>query len=157
MALDWHAYLATAGATILFLSVFPYILSIVRGETIPHLVTWIGSLFLTAISTAAQLVKGPSWSVVIPIVITLNTLWIVILSLRYGVKVFSTIDKVCFVLGIAAIVLWILTNEPLVALYLSILADFIFMIPTMIKTYKYPSFRHIGSLNSEFQFRGQYP
>ena len=47
-------------------------------------------------------------------------------------------DKLCFVLALAAIIFGLLTKEPLVALAISVLADIIASIPTIVKTYRDP-------------------
>jgi len=47
-------------------------------------------------------------------------------------------DIVCFIIAIGGILLWQTTNNPALALYASIAADFPGMIPALIKTYRYP-------------------
>jgi hypothetical protein len=49
------------------------------------------------------------------------------------------IDILCLLVAIIGILLWKLTNSPILALYCSILADFAGMVPALIKTYKLPN------------------
>ena len=47
-------------------------------------------------------------------------------------------DVLCFLIALFGILLWQTTKDPSLALYASILADFIGMIPALIKTYRLP-------------------
>lgn len=47
-------------------------------------------------------------------------------------------DIACLLIAILGIVLWRLTNNPMLALIFSLIADFTGMIPALIKTYKFP-------------------
>lgn len=50
----------------------------------------------------------------------------------------SKIDKLCLVIALSGIVLWQTTKDPSLALYASILADFVGMVPALIKTFRFP-------------------
>ena len=70
---------------------------------------------------------------------TLNTAFVVVLAARgYGYRQYGGLDYTCGVIGAAAIVLWLITGQPLAALTLSVLADFIIAIPTVAKTIRDP-------------------
>ena len=48
------------------------------------------------------------------------------------------LDYWCFFFAILSLILWYITNNPLIAIIFSVLADLLWYIPTMIKVYKYP-------------------
>ena len=50
----------------------------------------------------------------------------------------AKIDILSLVIAVVGIVLWQITNDPILALYLSIGADLTGMVPAYIKTYKFP-------------------
>ena len=47
-------------------------------------------------------------------------------------------DIVCLVVALVGVILWRVTQNPVVALYFAIGADFTGMIPAIIKTYRFP-------------------
>ena len=53
-----------------------------------------------------------------------------------GYKKYTTFDWLCLISALSAILLWVLTNNPLLAILLSILADFLASLPTVVKAYK---------------------
>jgi len=48
------------------------------------------------------------------------------------------LDYICLVLAILGLILWWITNNPLLAIIFSILADFFASLPLIIKSYKFP-------------------
>src|SRR3989344_5980170 len=139
MNFDWHTLVGT-GASILLLSlIIPYIRSITSGTTRPSAVSWFGWALLFAIATAAQASKGIDWSLAVPLISTISTTTIALTALYLGRAVWTRADGVCIVLGTLAIILWAITKEPLVAIILSMIADFSVTIPTIIKTYQDPT------------------
>ena len=137
--MDWHFTIGITAGLLQQISAILYIKSMLKGTTRPNVVTQILWSVLQVIALLAQFSSGASWSVIILIVLTFNTLLVTALCfMGYGYKEYGLIDKLCFVLAILAIILWQITKEPLVALALSILADAIATLPTIIKTYRYP-------------------
>jgi energy-coupling factor transporter transmembrane protein EcfT len=51
---------------------------------------------------------------------------------------YGPVDAVCFIFAIIAIVLWFVTNDPVLAIVMSVIADCIATIPTYVKTYREP-------------------
>ncbi|MFA6503201.1 MAG: hypothetical protein WCT45_03015 [Candidatus Paceibacterota bacterium] len=139
MNFDWHTVLGT-GASILMLSLLvPYIRSITKSTTRPSAVSWFGWAFLFVIATAAQASKGIDWSLAIPLISTVSTTVIACTALYLGRAVWTRADGICVALGALAIVLWAITQEPLIAIILSIVADLSVTVPTLIKTYNDPT------------------
>lgn len=140
MQMDWHIIAAVVAGVLGIASVVPYLYDMLKGTTRPNVVSWGLWFFIQATFVAAQWSSGASYSIVLPLAGVLAVSLVVVLGLfGYGYKKYGLIDVVCFVLVIASIGLWKITNDPTVALWLSIAADFIAAIPTLIKSYKDPA------------------
>jgi len=139
MNFDWHTILGTGASILLLALIIPYIRSIVTSTTRPSAVSWFGWALLFAIATAAQASKGIDWSLAVPFISTISTAIIAFTTLYMGRAVWTRADGICIVLGTLAIILWAITKEPLVAIILSMIADFSVTIPTIIKTYQDPT------------------
>jgi len=116
----------------------PYVRSIYRGKTKPHLFSNIIWLVVTAIAFLGQVTKdaGPgAWTTGVA---TLTTLYILILAIKYGTKDVTRLDYVFLVLGLASIIPWILTDDPTISIVMATLVDVCGFIPTMRKTWNDP-------------------
>lgn len=122
------------------LGILPYIRDIHLRKAHPHVLSWLGWGFITALGAFAMLAEGSEWAVVILFSNTLLCLSIAVYSVIRKVGVWSTtvFDFVFFGLGILGIVLWQTLDMPILALICAIIADFSFGLPTIIKTYKNP-------------------
>lgn len=65
--------------------------------------------------------------------------YLLIISFLYGVGGATKLDKSCLVIGIIALLAYVVTGSGLLAVLFGILADFIGYIPTFVKTYHQPS------------------
>lgn len=135
---DYHMVLSALGGILFFAPIGFYIVTIVRGKTRPDAVSWDGWMVLASIAAAAQIAKGASWSLVIPIASVVSDGAVFLLSFKYGYKKFTRLDAICLALGAFAIGAWIVTNEPLIALALAIVADAIVATPTIVKAWRKP-------------------
>ena len=114
-----------------------YIHSIIKGETRPHRTTRLVLMIITVLSTAALWeAKGAAFWLAFASAIQ-GTL-IFILSIKKGIGGWSKIDVVCLLIALAGIILWQTSGEPGIALLASIVADYVGMVPALIKTYKLP-------------------
>ncbi len=119
----------------------PYLRDIHQGKAHPHVLSWFGWAFITALGASAMLAEGSTWAVAILLANTLLCLSIAGYSIVRKVGVWSTgiYDYIFFGLGILGLVLWQALDMPIIALVCAILADLSFGLPTIIKTYKDPS------------------
>jgi hypothetical protein len=118
----------------------PYLRDIHFKKVRPHLLSWLGWGFVTALGACAMLASGSTWTVAILFSNTLLCLLIVLYSVMRRVGVWSTgwYDFAFFGIGLLGLILWQVLDLPIVALICSIVADFAFGLPTIIKTYKEP-------------------
>jgi hypothetical protein len=126
------------GSFFAFLSATPYIITILRGHTLPVRVTWgLWSLILW-VGFAAQW-QLESWDTLTFVLIdALQVTFIFALSVWYGAPGWSRIDTLCLVISLLAIITWRLTADPAYALYLMIMADLVAAVPTFVHAYTSP-------------------
>lgn len=125
-------------STLALTSPLVYAHAIIRGEAKPHRTTRLVLLIIAALSTATLFANGNTIAVWLAGATFLQGLLIFLLSLKYGMGGWAKIDLVCLAIAIIGILVWKTTNNPILGLYTSILADFIGMVPALIKTYRFP-------------------
>lgn len=117
-----------------------------RGSTRPNVVSWGLWLLIQSIFAAAQWSSGASLSIVLPIVEVFTVGLVVLLGLvGYGYKKYGPLDIACLLLAFGAIALWQITNDPMVALWMSVAADFVAAVPTLYKSYTDPESETIST------------
>ncbi len=120
------------------LSILLYIISILKGKTKPHRTTRFVVFVIVFVGTLALYFNNNLPSFYLYLVYCIGNFIIFLLSLKYGMGGRTQVDLVCLIISGIGIVIWQLTNNPLLALLSSILANIIANIPAFIKTYKYP-------------------
>ena len=125
-------------ALISILCVIPYCLDIARHKTKPNLVSWITWTLLTGIVMAAQVSEGEYRAAVFSAGLTAATGLIVVLGLWHGYVKYTQFDVICQMLAVFGIILWQVFDDPLIALYTSIVVDFIGLLPTIRHAWQKP-------------------
>ncbi len=115
-----------------------YIVSILRGDTKPHLFTWVVWSILTTIGYFAQLHDdtGPATWVLGANMITCSV--IALLALKYGENTITRGDWIAFIASLTAIIPWLLTKDPLGSVILISLIDIVAFYPTIRKSWRNP-------------------
>jgi len=116
----------------------PYIIDIFRGRTKPHLYTYLIWSIVTAIAFLGQAKAGGgpgAWTTGVMAAISVGVL---LLCVRYGTKDITNLDGVFLAGAMAAIALWLVTNDPLSSVVLATLIDVLAFFPTIRKTYRDP-------------------
>lgn len=101
----------------------PYIVSILNGRTKPHQMTWLVFTIMNGIILISQYAKGARASILISLVFFISTIIDFLLSLRYGVRNTSRWDGLLFAFSLLTIVAWVLSNDPSVAIWLTVVID----------------------------------
>jgi len=120
------------------ISPFVYSLAILKGEAKPHRTTRLVLLIITSLTTASLFAQGNRVAIYLAGVSTIQSIVIFILSIKHGMGGWAKSDIVCLFFALTGIFLWQITKNPVIALYFAIGADFIGMIPAIIKTYRFP-------------------
>ncbi len=139
MIFDWHALAGIGAAVFMIVGTVPYIRDMLRGETRPNMVSWSIWAFAVGISATAQFTAEPSWSVVlVGTTFFMDSTVLVFALFGYGYSKFEWWDGLCLTLSLAALALWWLSGDPLIALGFAIIADGFAFLPTFIKSYREP-------------------
>lgn len=134
-------YKALLGVIAIVISVFgyvPYFRDIISDKTKPHAFSWLVWGVLNAIAFAGQVHgKGGAgtWAVGVTAVVLFA---IFILSLIKGEKNIKLFDWFCLGGAALSLVLWAITNQPLVSIALITIIDAFGFLPTVRKAYKKP-------------------
>jgi len=115
-----------------------YIAGILRGEVKPERMTRFLLAIITALSLVALVAGDDQSGVWLGLTSFIQSLAIGILSIRYGMGGTSRLDIACLGLCALGIGLWIVSGESLFGLAISVVADLVACVPSLVKTYRYP-------------------
>jgi hypothetical protein len=138
-------YFGYISGILILLSFVPYLFSIFTHRTKPERASWLIWALLGSILFWTQLAKGAGSSLWLPGVQTIGDLLIFIVSIKYGIGGFLKRDIIAFSFTIMALVLWYITQEPAVALFIAILIDASGGVLTIMKSLEYPNSESIIS------------
>ena len=134
------AFFGVLSSVAVLLGYVPYLKDISRGKVHPHILSWTGWGFTTAIAAVAMISVGFTWGVAIVAANSVLCFTVAIYSIlkKTGVWQTTIYDYMFFALGVVGIILWQTFNNPDLAISFSIFADLSFGIPTLIKICKNP-------------------
>ncbi|MFA4999960.1 MAG: hypothetical protein WC545_01200 [Patescibacteria group bacterium] len=135
---NYKIILGAVASIVAVLAYIPYFRDIFKGRAKPHIFSWLVWGLLGGITYAAQVVKGAgagSWA---NGTTALVCLIIFALAIKRGERNITLIDKLSFGGAILALVLWLLTSNPLSAVILAIVIDTLAYVPTFRKAYYKP-------------------
>ncbi len=115
-----------------------YILMMVKGRTRPHLLSWVLWSILSGIGFLAQLAGGAGIGAYALGFTAASCVVISALGIKYGEKGITRGDWLCFAGALAAIILWLVTSDPLWSLILVVAIDAAAFWPTIRKTWIRP-------------------
>ena len=135
-------YLVLVGAlcSIVFGSV--YLIATIQGKAQPNKVTWLLWAVSPLISVVATIAAtGFDWSILPVFMAGFMPLLVFIASMfnKSAYWELSFLDYLCGIVAIFAIIIWRLTDDPILAIIFSILSDAIASIPTLRKAWLYPN------------------
>lgn len=117
----------------------PYFIGIFKGQIKPHAFSWIIWTVLTAIAAAAQWVDGAGPGMWVTLITSILCFITVLFALKVGDKTDITkTDWIAFVAALSAIPFWYITKNPLGAVIVISVIDFIALYPTLRKGYAKP-------------------
>lgn len=125
---------------ITLIGVIMYIRSMFQGKAKPNRVSWLIWSFAPIISAAASFSNGEGWSILPTLLAGINPLIIFIASflVKDAYWKISKLDYICGAFSVIALVLWLVTKEPTLAVFFAILSDGLAAVPTVIKSWKNP-------------------
>ncbi len=115
-----------------------YIVSILKGQTKPHLYTWLVFGILTSIAFFAQIHEHAGPGVWTTGMTAFSCIVTAILALKYGTKDIHRTDKISLAVSLLAIIPWMMMHDPLWSVVMISLIDCVAMIPTLRKSWNKP-------------------
>ncbi len=116
----------------------PYFVSIFRGKTKPHILTWFVWGVLTSIAYFAQVSDGAGVGAWVTGFTALVSFFITILALFKGEKDITKSDCITFSVALISIPIWYFTKTPLYSVILITVIDALAFFPTFRKSYNKP-------------------
>ncbi len=131
-------------AAINFSGSLSYIHSTLKGKTKPNKMTWFLWAVAPLIAFFAQLKEHVGWVALTTLMAGLMPLLILIASIfnKKSYWKLSSIDYICGLISVLALVLWLVTGKGLLAITFGILADFVAALPTLKKSFYQPGTEH---------------
>jgi hypothetical protein len=133
-------YLVLVAVAVTLFAALVYIRSMFKGQTKPNRVTWFMWSIAPFIAAAAASSKGVNWAV-IPVFMSGLSPFLVFAASFFNRKAYwklSSFDYVCGLLAALAIGLWLVTNNPNLAIIFAIMSDALPAIPTLAKAWHNP-------------------
>ena len=138
MIYDYHVVFGLATIPLFVLGYGLYFRSIFRGETKPHLFTWLSYVFIDGTIFVAQLTSGGGVGSWVLGLATLINAGIVVVSFWRGEKRIHSSDWLCLLGVFVGIGLWLITDGPLGAVVVLTIINTVALIPTFRKAYEKP-------------------
>jgi hypothetical protein len=133
-------YIVFLGVAFSLIGSVNYIIDTIKGKTKPNRVTWLIWAISPIIGTIAAISDGVTWAILPTFMAGFGPLLVFVVSF-FNKKSYWRLgggDYLCGALAILALVLWVVTKDPNVAILLSILADLFAAIPTLVKSWRHP-------------------
>jgi len=132
-----YKILSIVAGILISVSFVPYILAIRKGAGKPVLTTWITWAILDTIALVGMAAEDALNGQIIGCVIGA---WIVVAyAVKYGRPGWTKTDKFCLYSSVVGIALWIIFNNALIGLSISLILLFIASIPTFQSAWEDPS------------------
>ncbi|OGI68051.1 hypothetical protein A2738_02580 [Candidatus Nomurabacteria bacterium RIFCSPHIGHO2_01_FULL_42_15] len=136
---DIKVVLGIIAGVIAFLAYIVYIISIFRGGSKPNRATWWIWSFMGLVIGISYYASGAVNTIWVPFVEFIGPFSIALLSIKYGEGGLNNkTDLICLFGAIFSIILWVIFNNPVVALVTNLLIDSFAIVPTIKKSYLRP-------------------
>ena len=134
-------YLIFVGMAISLIGIMSYIKEMLQGSVKPNRVSWLMWSIAPLIAAIAAMVSGVTWSVIPVFMSGIGPLLVFIVSLFKKEAYWKIVkfDLYCGFLSALALILWGITNEPIIAIIFAIASDFLASVPTLTKAWKHPA------------------
>jgi hypothetical protein len=116
----------------------PYIVNVLHKKTKPRIVSWFNWALLTSISGAAAIAAKQYPSATLSFAAAVECMIVVVVGLKLGDRKFEFFDIACQAGAILGLLLWILFDDPLIAIIASVLIDLIVSLPTLKHIWQKP-------------------
>lgn len=136
---DTKAILGFVAGIIALFAYIVYVISILKRKTKPNRVTWWIWAFMGLVLALSYKFSGANNTVWVPYVEFLGPFTIALLSVKYGEgSLENKTDLWCLFGAVVSIILWIIFDNPVIALVTNLAIDSFAIIPTIKKSYLRP-------------------
>lgn len=136
--MDFKTSLAVIAIIMTIAGYFFYFKDIFANKTKPHAFSWLVWALLTGIAFFGQLSDGAGPGAWVTAATALVSCVICVLAIKKGEKNITRSDKLNLLGAGIALSLWLVTSEPLLAVILITIVDFLGFMPTIRKSYQKP-------------------
>lgn len=140
-----------------------YVVDTFKGKAKPNRVSWLLWMLAPGIAFAAELSQGVGLQSLLTFAVGFGPLLVLIASFvnRKSFWRVTRFDLICGAFSVLALIAWLLTGKGNLAIILSIVADLLAALPTLVKAYKNPETESyntylgasIGAIITLFTFR----
>ncbi len=138
MMFDIRFVLAILSTVIMVVAYYPYVRDVLQRKTQPHTYTWLIWAITQGTATVALWQGGGHFGAMSLIAGTLLVLFVFFLSFKYGTKNITRSDTIILILALLSILIWWLSDNPLLAVLMVSAIDGFGYMPTYRKSYQEP-------------------
>jgi len=120
------------------IGIIPYIVNIIKKKTTAHIYSWLIWGILQLVVVVAQIKNGAGYGSMSGTAGVFICFLIVFLSLKNGFKNIKKFDTFCLFMSVIAIFIYVRLNNPLLAVIVATITNFMGFLPTLRKAYKDP-------------------
>lgn len=149
-------YLVIGGACIQLAGCIGYLTDTLKGRNQPNLVSWALWSIAPLIGSAAAFSSGVTWAALPTFMSGFAPSLVVIAALitKHGKWKLRRFDYLCGLFSILALLLWGITNNPLIAIAFAIISDGLAAIPTIRKGWTHPESESLNVYVADFFANG---
>ncbi len=133
-------YLVFVGAIVMLGGILSYTRETLRGTTKPNRVTWLLWSIAPLIGAAAAFSDGVRLATLPVFVMGVAPLVVFVTSFvnKNAYWKLEKSDYICGIILVLALILWQITDDPVIAIVFAIVSDALAALPTLIKSWKFP-------------------
>jgi len=136
--------LLTTGASLVTLSIVPYIKDIVRGKTKPRVISWAIWTLLLALTAVVSWQEGQMASVVLSAASSVACFIVVLLAIPHTTIELNRLERFTLIGALVGVGLWLMFDDPMLVLMTTITIDAIAYLPTFANGWNKPHHESLG-------------
>ncbi len=136
--LDYRLIFSVIASLTTIVAYYPYIRDIFLWRTKPHLYTWLIWMITTWTATIALWFGKWGFSMISMTIMFILVTLVVLLSFKYGTKDITKRDTFVLIMALISILIWWQLNNPILAIIMISIIDFLGYIPTYRKSWNNP-------------------
>jgi hypothetical protein len=137
--MDPKLFFGIVSSLVAIASLLPYFRDIFRGKTKPHTYSWLIWTILQVIGVSAQLQDGAGYGAWALAIAATGSFLIFTLSFKHGTKNITKFDGICLIGSLITLAIYVGMDNPLLAVILVVVIDFLAFLPTFRKGWEEPA------------------